>query len=210
MRLVPSKNESAALIVGPKGAGKTTTLLELVCKFDFEFMSGDKTFIWVEDGKFMAAGWPDYPHLGIGTLFKYPKLMEKLQLSDPSELSQGDMWSTKEKIVVDPRVFREIIPHTAQGTVCPVGSFIYPYLYPSDTCNIVPMEDHANLMAEHIERVFEVGIRQWNQFVQPKNMKSPVKTVQLCIDSARKIPAYQITGSGYLDDISILTSHEKR
>ena len=72
------------------------------------------------------------------------------------------------------------------------------------------MEDHANLMAEHIERVFEVGKRQWNQFVQPKNMEPPVKTVQLCIDSARKIPDYQITGSGYLDDISILTSHEKR
>ncbi len=68
-------------IGGIKGAGKTTTMLDLVLSGDYLYFSGDKLLLDVVDGKVRARGWPDYPHVGLGTLRSHPALADRLGFS---------------------------------------------------------------------------------------------------------------------------------
>jgi len=56
--------EHAVAIAGAKGAGKSTTLLDLVDQPGYDYLSGDKLFLTVTGGRLYGTGWPDFPHLG--------------------------------------------------------------------------------------------------------------------------------------------------
>ena len=194
------KRDAATVIVGPKGAGKSSTLLELVHKFDFLFMSGDKTLLWVQDGQLMAAGWPDYPHLGLGTLSKYPELVSTFKLSEQIANAQQNIWSTQYKMAIDPQRFKQLIPHAPQGIVCPVGNFFYPRLFPSETCSIVPLENHLHLLTPHIERSFVDGEDQWNHYVLPNERLNLEQSMDTCLDRAVHMKGFELIGSGEITD----------
>lgn len=194
------KNGNASMIIGPKGAGKSTTLLELVSKLDYQFMSGDKTFLWVEDGQLLAAGWPDYPHLGLGTLSKYPKFVEQFRLSEQIEAAKNTLWSTDHKMAVDPKFFNQVIQFTKPGLIATVGSMIYPTLYPSNECSVKHIFEHVDLMVPHIERIFSPDNKKWNHFIESKNQQELQEMINICLKAARKIPAFIIEGSGILRD----------
>src|SRR3954469_25576696 len=61
-------DDACYLIVGEKGAGKSTTLLHLTLDHGHAYFSGDKVLISERADGLLLRGWPDYPHLGIGTL----------------------------------------------------------------------------------------------------------------------------------------------
>nr|WP_145404299.1 hypothetical protein [Paenibacillus xylanexedens] len=193
----------ANLIIGPKGAGKSTTLLELVSKLGHQFMSGDKTFLWVKEGQLYASGWPDYPHLGLGTLSKYPEFVGEFGLADEIDAAQETLWSTDHKRAIPPAVFKSMIPHVPAGFVAPVGAFIYPKLEPSERSVITQLDNHVSLMVPHIERMFgEKGpAKRWNEFVKPGNLDEIDNMIEQCKTVAYELPAFEITGSG------VLTSH---
>ena len=193
------KNGSASLIIGPKGAGKSTTLLELVSKLDYKFMSGDKTFLWIENDELCAAGWPDYPHLGLGTLSKYTEFIDKFDLSDKIESAKDNLWSTDHKMAIDPKFFKEVLPFIEQGLVSTVGSIIYPNLYPADKCEVENVAEHIDLMMPHIERIFTPNHQLWNHFVEPKNQAELTAMINDCLKKASQIPALVIKGSGILE-----------
>ncbi|WXF89500.1 hypothetical protein WDV92_12685 [Pseudomonas syringae pv. atrofaciens] len=68
-------------IGGAKGAGKTTTMLDLVLSDEYLYFSGDKLLLDSVDGRIRARGWPDYPHVGVGTLRTHPELAKRLDLA---------------------------------------------------------------------------------------------------------------------------------
>lgn len=109
------KDDKATLIIGSKGKGKSTLLLELVSKHGYKLISGDKTFLWMEDGKLRASGWPDYPHLGLGTLSKYPEFVEHFGLSNKIESVKENLWSTEHKMAIDPVFLRRLFLLQNQG-----------------------------------------------------------------------------------------------
>lgn len=193
------KDGNASLIIGPKGAGKSTTLLELVNKLNYKFMSGDKTFLWVEEGKLLAAGWPDYPHLGLGTLSKYPNFVEKFGLSEQIEAAKDNLWSTEHKMAVDPNFFKEVLPFTEPGLVSTVGGMIYPNLYPTEECFVEHVAEHIDLMVPHIERIFNSDSKLWNHFIKPKNQQELKVMTNHCLKIANQIPSLVVKGSGVLE-----------
>lgn len=114
------RDGSAVLITGAKGAGKSTLLLELVEKFGYQIMSGDKTVLHEQaDGSVLATGWPDYPHLGYGTIAKYPGLREIAGIADGYAPDAGHAFSPVGKFAVDPARFRERFPSAPRGCGCP-------------------------------------------------------------------------------------------
>lgn len=107
---------AAVLVVGAKGAGKSTVLLELVERFGYRILSGDKTLLHeLPDGSIRAVGWPDYPHLGYGTIVKYPGLKEIAGIEDGYRPAEGHAFSPVGKFAVDPFRFRDRFPGAHAG-----------------------------------------------------------------------------------------------
>ncbi|WP_127534508.1 phosphoenolpyruvate carboxykinase (ATP) [Paenibacillus kobensis] len=191
---------AAMMIAGQKGAGKSTTLLELVHRFGCSFMSGDKTFLWMDGGKLYASGWPDYPHLGLGTMSKYPEFVERYGLADPIAAAQETLWSGEHKIAVSPEVFKAIIPMTPPGLRCPVRLVIYPSVYPSGQCEIRTVDDHIRRLTPHIERMFADGTVLWNRYVEPSTPEEYDAAVQACLAKLASISAVTVEGSGIIGE----------
>ena len=90
-------------ICGVKGAGKTSTMLNLSCSKQYQYFSGDKLLVDTYEGKLRVRGWPDYPHVGVGSLRQHPELCQRIGIV-PSEppMSQA---SDRDKYLFTPELF---------------------------------------------------------------------------------------------------------
>lgn len=192
------KNNQASIIIGSKGAGKSTTLLEFVQKSDYKFMSGDKTFIWIENNTVVASGWPDYPHLGLGTISKYPELVEKLDLKEKIKTNMEDIWSTKHKIAVSPTKFKQVFPCTPPGLICSVANMYYPRLHDSDSCVLVRKENKAEFILPHVESLYKEDGDYWNNYIELS--KVDLQKNSKVINALEKLESYEIEGNGIIDE----------
>ncbi|UTR15952.1 hypothetical protein MM221_05170 [Salipaludibacillus sp. LMS25] len=191
------KENQASLIIGAKGAGKSTTLLEFVHSANYKFMSGDKTFVWIQNNTVVASGWPDYPHLGLGTISKYPELTDKLELKHKVKSNIEDIWSTKHKIAVSPNIFKQVFPCTPPGLICTVGNIYYPTLYDSDSCEIVRKENRTEFIIPHVESLYKEDGNYWNNFIELSKTDSENNNI---INALEKLESYDILGNGIIDD----------
>lgn len=155
---VVAKNGSALLIVGKKGSGKTTTALRLVARKGYELMSGDKAFIYRKDSELVVSGWPDYPHLGWGTLRHLPEFAAHFELPVSASTKTDD-----DKIPLSPLLFRKYIPHTRCGLALPIVGVLYPQVSGNEQVGLNPISDHRELLVENIETAFG-KYSDWNHF----------------------------------------------
>lgn len=104
-------------ISGVKGGGKTTTMLNLVGSGKYGFFSGDKLLVDLHEGALRVRGWPDYPHVGVGSLRRHPELCRKLGLlvSEPP-MSDAD---ARDKYLFTPELFYGALgtPKTPSGSL---------------------------------------------------------------------------------------------
>ncbi|ERS84729.1 hypothetical protein Q672_18995 [Marinobacter sp. EVN1] len=102
-------------IGGVKGAGKTTTMLNLVGSGKYGFFSGDKLLVDLHEGALRVRGWPDYPHVGVGSLRHHPELCRKLGLL-VSELPMSEA-EAGDKYLFAPELFYGALgkPRTPNG-----------------------------------------------------------------------------------------------
>lgn len=192
------RNGLAYLITGPKGSGKTTTIMELVHRFGYQLMSGDKTFLFEENGVLMASGWPDYPHIGIGTLTKYPEVIKKVNMNINAEEIK-DIWSPKHKVAVDPQLFRELMPSSEPGVQCPVAYIFYPTVSSSPDCFIESLSDHQDRIGENIETIPENSDSSWNHYIKVNHDKLQL-SVSKITEMLEQVQALRIIGSGVLPE----------
>lgn len=111
--VVSRADGSIIAIGGVKGAGKTTTMLDLVQSGDYLYFSGDKLLLDVVDGKVRARGWPDYPHVGVGTLRSHPMLAERLGLG---ALASDPAVADTEKTLCAPEAMRAALQGADEGS----------------------------------------------------------------------------------------------
>ncbi|WP_454868329.1 hypothetical protein [Pseudomonas farris] len=103
--VIDSAHRNVIALVGRKGSGKTTTLLALTESGQYEYFTGDKLLLDIVDGQIRARGWPDYPHVGIGTLTQHPSLARSLNV-DLHE-ADGSKKPDSHKVLIDPMLFRQ-------------------------------------------------------------------------------------------------------
>ncbi|MFJ6752104.1 hypothetical protein ACIQNI_28560 [Streptomyces sp. NPDC091266] len=196
------RDGSAVLVTGAKGAGKSTILLELVEKFGYQVMSGDKTVVHEQsDGSVLAAGWPDYPHLGYGTLAKYPGLREIAGIEDGYEPASGHAFSPVGKFAVDPFGFRERFPSAPLGVSLPVSGVIHPSIGPGDRTAVAPFPPgHAprtEALASNIESAFDGANAGWHHYLDDGRARHAERRARIAAELA-KVPAWTLTGPGDL------------
>jgi hypothetical protein len=97
-------------IAGPKGAGKTTTLLSVLDHGGWDYFTGDKLFCRPQNGEIVVHAWRDYPYVGVGTLRADPRLADWVRGTVDPELDQRP---PGHKILLDPDAFESELGRAA-------------------------------------------------------------------------------------------------
>ncbi|MBV6751319.1 hypothetical protein KV580_13480 [Pseudomonas chlororaphis] len=129
-------------LVGRKGSGKTTTLLALTESGQYEYFSGDKLLLDIVDGEIRARGWPDYPHVGIGTLKQHPSLARSLKV-DLHE-ADGSEKPDSHKVLIDPVLFRQHVKIANEG-VGRLSKIILPDVLGSPSLRKLEADDKKSI-----------------------------------------------------------------
>ncbi len=190
----------AVLVTGAKGAGKSTILLELVEKFGYRIMSGDKTVLHEHTGGVpLAAGWPDYPHLGYGTIAKYQGLKEIAGIDAGYRPPAGHEFSPTGKFAVDPGPFRVRFPGAPSDTHVPVTAILHPSIGPGERTIVEPCEQgRAELVAANVESAFDGAHAGWHGYVDDQRAAHAERRARV-VSALAHLPAWTVTGPGDLD-----------
>ncbi|MEU2995568.1 hypothetical protein ACPCAJ_34630 [Streptomyces griseoincarnatus] len=196
------RDGEVVLVTGAKGAGKSTVLLELVEHFGYQVLSGDKTVLHeLPDGSVVAAGWPDYPHLGYGTVAKYPGLREIAGIGDDYVPAEGHAFSPVGKFAVDPLPFRERFPSAPVGVRVPVAAILHPAIGPGERTVVEPLtgssEDHAEVLRANVESAFDGANAGWHHYLDD-GRAAHTDQVKRITDILARVPAWTLTGPGDL------------
>jgi len=195
------------IISGSKGAGKSTILLELVEHFGFEIMSGDKALARLSsEGDVVVTGWPDYPHLGYGTIAKYDGLPAIAGIADDFEPDAAQAFSAYNKFAVDPSGFRERFRSAAKNLEGTVALVLHPNIGPGDSTQLVAASESAGERAQYlrdnIESGFSGSYAGWHTFISDETAVHTASSDAILTELGR-LEAWEVTGPGDLEGISL-------
>lgn len=106
-------SDNVIAIIGAKGAGKTTTMLSLLANKNYVYFSGDKLLLSYSEGELKVRGWPDYPHVGIGTLHSHAGLAQRLEIRLDRE--DGTPLPSQHKVLIEPSQYLAAIGEPSQA-----------------------------------------------------------------------------------------------
>jgi len=156
------------LVVGDKGAGKTTTLFHLIQDHGLGLFSGDKALI---SSSGLVRGWPDYPHVGIGTLRRFPAIARACGVALVDE--QGAARPPGEKVLIEPSRFRAAT-RQAGGTPLPVRAILFPHVTAPNRGwrELSPEERVAERLLPFVEYPHEFGAVSWHPLLRASRRQS--------------------------------------
>ena len=187
------------LVAGAKGAGKSTVALELADALGARVLSGDKAIAHpgADGGPALCSGWPDYPHLGFGTLAKYPELMRAAGLDPDHRPDPGHAFSPLGKYAVPPEGFRRRFPAPPVGTRSPIRAVVYPDIGPGERTVLAATEHDAERAASFLESAFTAS-EAFRHGVVPDRTASGSERRETAVRAIAAVPAFSVTGPGVL------------
>ena len=159
-----SANE-ALLILGNKGSGKTTTLLNLVVNHNCGYFSGDKVLVDKWNGGVRFRAWPDFPHIGYGTLSAFPTIAARLGFAiDAQRLEPA---GAREKILINPNAFLSALGGATASSLNRCSALIFPNVLShfSDWRTIDEHQIRYQLLKEAVEDARDFLPGQWHNLV---------------------------------------------
>jgi hypothetical protein len=156
----------AVLVLGHKGAGKTTTLLRMLFGQQLDYMSGDKVLLGSDAEGLILRSWPDYPHVGIGTLRAHAEFAAKcgVALRWPGGAAKPD----SHKELIDPGQFRAALPGQVRYSCRRVRALLFPRIGHKgaegggEIRPILARERRLKTLLEHVEFAHEFTPGKWH------------------------------------------------
>jgi hypothetical protein len=184
------------LVVGAKGAGKTTTLFHLVQDHGLQHFSGDKVLLSLTDGQPRARSWPDYPHIGVGTFARFPELARRCGIRLLRE--DGTPRTPTDKELVDPALFRLALP-PAGGGARTIRAIVFPQVGAQPgQAHLVPVEDRSGRALEpFLEYPHEFAVVHWHRMLEPIRLKVRAAHTRL-LDALAEVPWIRLQGNAEL------------
>lgn len=121
-----SQDGKAVLICGDKGAGKTTTLVNLLAA-GYDLVSNDLTFAKVIDGEVFVKGTPESINIGFGTAAKFSQLRDIIP-PKLANLSDHELWQTHLKPELDWQALAERFQVNLVSGWVRLGVILFPQI----------------------------------------------------------------------------------
>lgn len=190
-------NGCAVLIAGRKGAGKSTLLLDLVGRPAWGFLSGDKVLLEVDAGGVRVNGWPDYPHLGCGTIRANRRLLDGLAAQGVSV----EGLPPEAKLLIRPEVLARALGFEPLRGALPLGAVLLPDVRGSESARVVPAPPAPERLLEGLEFSADNVLAGWHGFF-PRRPSSELRAgpVRLLADHLRRCRFARVLGPGPYPD----------
>ncbi len=184
--------DSGIAVVGSKGSGKSTMLLELLSAGDCSLISGDKCFITVTDDRLRINGWPDYPHLGAGTVARFPALRSLVE--DVYGLDAATMHPDK-KILIDPARFAETLSIRFGRGDYALDTCIFPRFDSASDGSTLTSVKHggADRLLDNLMFSTDYYQTKWHRFIEP-DYKKTKRNIEKMNTLLRGITFWEFTG----------------
>jgi hypothetical protein len=198
---------SAVVVAGPKGAGKTTTLLSVLRRPEWSYFTGDKLFCRpLPGGGVMAYPWRDYPYIGVGTILADPRLAGTVRDTVAPDL---DRLAPTHKLLLDPDVFEDWLgtPFSAQPR--PIAALLLPRVLPGRPMRSRRIDDaneRWSLLNQIIDRQADTTFFGWQSYLVPDYTAFFAALARMPQQLAG-VPMISLTGTLDVDAGALLKEH---
>ncbi|WP_333738171.1 hypothetical protein [Streptomyces sp. IBSBF 2806] len=159
--------ERAVIVAGPKGAGKTTTLLSALRSPKWRYFTGDKLFCTHENGRVVVHPWRDYPYVGVGTIRAHARLTELVRTHVDAGL---DSYADSHKILIDPDVFESWLGTPFSADPKPLAAILLPEVRPGEPLAVRAVTDGNERWAQLnkiVDRQVDTTFFTWQSHLVP-------------------------------------------
>jgi hypothetical protein len=161
----------ALVVAGPKGAGKTTTLLSILRHPRWSYFTGDKLFCRLVDGGVEVYPWRDYPYVGVGTILADPHLHDLVRRE--IDLEVGGRAAT-DKLLIDPDVFESWLGTPFSAKPKRLAAILLPEVKPGEPLRTWALTDPSERWAhlnKLIDRQADTTFFTWQSYLVPDYTK---------------------------------------
>jgi hypothetical protein len=145
------RDGEALVIAGPKGAGKTTTLLSVLRSESWHYFTGDKLFCLLDDGGITVYPWRDYPYVGVGTIRADAWLAGLVREQVDPRL---DAHEPGHKILMDPDVFESWLGAEFSAEPKRLAGILLPEVRPGEPLMVRHLTDDNERWA-HLNKIID-------------------------------------------------------
>lgn len=200
--------KSAVAIAGPKGAGKTTTMLSALRAPGWDYFTGDKMFCEVVDGEVWVHPWRDYPYVGVGTILADERLTALVRdhvAADVAERPAG------EKLLLDPDVFEAWLGADYSAEPRRLAAVLLPRVEPGQPLRVRSLTDgnerwaHLNKL---IDRQADTTFFTWQTYLVPDYTAFFARLARLHGDLTHT-PMLRLSGTLDIDIDAVLDSADR-
>ena len=159
---------SALAVAGPKGAGKTTTLLSVLRRPGWSYFTGDKLFCRpLPRGGVEVYPWRDCPYVGVGTIRADPALADFVRRhADPGI----DQRAPSHKVLLDPDLFEEWLGSPFSASPQPLAAILLPRVRPGQPLRSRAVDDPNERWSQLntiIDRQADTTFFTWQSYLVP-------------------------------------------
>ncbi|WP_227270861.1 phosphoenolpyruvate carboxykinase (ATP) [Roseobacter weihaiensis] len=185
--------DAAVLVMGHKGAGKTTTMLSLVERQGARYFSGDKVLAKVVGSELCLKAWPDIPYIGLGSLVAYPDLAARLGIS--FQAPGGERYALNSKHLVDPDLFRDVVAQSPITETTNLAALVLPNV--NETAGIRLLSDAQRTpgaVADILEWPDQFLTAQWHRLYLEEARSGIPDSGSSVLEALTKAPWIEVQG----------------